>query len=465
MAKVLVVDDEPAMLRVVMQILAGAGHEVRGASSGDAASAAVLALRPDCVMLDLHLGAESGLDVLERLGRDAPGVPVVIMTGLGSIEAAVDAFKRGAADFVTKPLQPARLLATVSGLLRDSIAPPPPSGPTMVGASAVFGETLATLRRFARPDINVLLQGETGTGKELLARALHAGSKRSDGPFVAVDCSILSEHLLESELFGHEKGAFTGAIATRIGHFERADGGTLFLDEIGNLPLHIQAKLLRVLQERTLERVGGRQTLTLDLRVLSATNVELRDAVQRGAFRADLYYRLAEMTIHVPPLHERAGDVDALAAHFLVKYAERYERPAMSLAPAAAACLRAYGWPGNVRELENAIKSAMIAADKVIGLEHLPPAVTAALAGSATSSMRSDAAPETAPGRVRVDVPVDLAAEHIDLKAVSAAAVDAVEREVLARLLEGTRGSRAELARRLGVDPKTLRAKLRRHGL
>jgi DNA-binding NtrC family response regulator len=458
MAHILVVDDEPPMRRVVERFLAGAGHDIRGVGSGSEALEAVRAARPDLVLLDLHLGDTSGLEVLERLVNDAaPGVPVVMMTGRGSIEIAVDAFKRGAVDFVTKPLEAARLVATVHGALPGAFTQPA-EGPVMVGSSSKFREAMATVRQFARPDINVLLQGETGTGKELLARTLHAGSKRREAPFVAVDCSILSESLIESELFGHEKGSFTGATATRIGHFERADGGTLFLDEIGNLPLTIQAKLLRVLQERTLERVGGRETIKLDLRVVSATNIDLHDAVRRGAFRADLYYRLSEATIEVPPLRARAGDVDLLAAHFLQKYAQRFERPVSAIEPAALAELRAYEWPGNVRELENAIKSAVVTAERVLRHADLPAAVR----GRSLPPPTTGVASATGLGKLLVELEVDLDAPEIDLKAVAAVAADRAEQALLGALLQRSSGSRAELARRLKVDPKTLRAKLKR---
>jgi DNA-binding NtrC family response regulator len=457
MAHILVVDDEPPMRRVVERILVAAGHDLEGVGSGADALQAVRARRPDLVLLDLHLDDQSGLEVLSELGRDAaPGVPVVMMTGRGSVEAAVKAFKLGAIDFVTKPLESAKLVAVVNGALPGAFAEPT-DGPVLVGASPAFRETMATLRQFARPDINVLLQGETGTGKELLARALHAGSKRRDAPFVAVDCSILTESLIESELFGHERGSFTGATATRIGHFERADGGTLFLDEIGNLPMGIQAKLLRVLQERTLERVGGRETIKLDIRVVSATNVDLHDAVRRGSFRADLYYRLSEATIDVPPLRARVGDVELLAAHFLQKYAQRFERSVSAIEAEAVGELRGYAWPGNVRELENSIKSAVVKAERVVRRGDLPATVRGHDAGAPLAG-----AGAAGSGKLVVELEVDLDAHEIDLKAVAQMAADRAEQALLAALLERTSGSRAELARRLRVDPKTLRAKLRR---
>jgi DNA-binding NtrC family response regulator len=459
MPTVLVVDDDPMVRRMLARILGARGYTVEAVDSGEGALAAVRTRRPDLVLSDVHMNGLSGLEIVERLTQREPGLPVVIMTGEGGVETAVAAFKRGAVDFVTKPFDEARLLSAL-----DAALAPRPSGKTpverlLVGQSPAFLAAIDLSRRFGRPDINVLLQGETGTGKELFARAIHAASKRSKGPFVPVDCSVLTETLIESELFGYEKGAFTGATATRMGHFERADGGTLFLDEIGNLTPSTQAKLLRVLQERTIERVGGRETLRLDIRVISASNVALPDAVRDGQFRADLYYRLAEAIICPPPLRERGDDLKLLAAHFVERYAAQFDAPARGISPRALESLSRHRWPGNVRELENAIKSAVVLAKEEIGPEHLPKSISpgAEPEGCASSAAGGD--------RIHLEIEVALDSGAVDLKAVGSVAAEKAERAVLERLVAQGRYSQTELARLLNVDPKTLRAKLRKFGL
>jgi len=335
-----------------------------------------------------------------------------------------------------------------------------PGGPASDTGSRTFFSALAF--RFAVPDISLLLLGETGTGKELFARAIHAASKRRDGPFVPVDCSMLAESLIESELFGHEKGAFTGASSPRQGRFELAHGGTLFLDEIGNLPVRIQAKLLRVLQERRMERVGGRKTIELDVRVVSATNVDLKQAIRDGRFRQDLFYRLQEMTIHLPPLRERKGDIRRLAEHFVALYARRFGVPVRGIADAAMTILERHDWPGNVRELQNAMKSAVILAADVVSPEHLPAEVMGHVASFALVFNDAGVGVEE---RLRLEFEVGLDSSEVDLKAVGNQAAEQAERSLLEALLRRHQLSGAQLARRVGVDPKTLRAKLRRYGL
>ncbi|HVE84041.1 MAG TPA: sigma 54-interacting transcriptional regulator, partial [Myxococcales bacterium] len=341
----------------------------------------------------------------------------------------------------------------------------PPSGadcPTLVGESPAFTRAMELAMRYAGPDINILLLGETGTGKELFARAIHAASRRRHGPFVAVDCSMLAESLIESELFGHEKGAFTGATSSRIGRFEMAQGGTLFLDEIGNLPAALQAKLLRVLQERRMERVGGRDAIRLDVRVVSATNVDLKDAMAAGQFRRDLYYRLQEATLCLPPLRERTGDLAHIARHFVALYAARFGTGARDISGGALEALEGYDWPGNVRELENAIKSAVVLASDTVLPEHLPPE----LRGPASNVIAMPSSPPGGSGeRLKVEIEIGLHASEIDLKALGAEAAEQAERSLLAALLRRGRTSGAQMAKLLSVDPKTLRTKLRRYGL
>jgi DNA-binding NtrC family response regulator len=473
MSNVLAVDDDLSILRALERILRREGHVVTTADSGEAALATVGSARPDVILLDVEMGGIDGLETLTRLGQQAPSVPVIIMTAKNDVDTAVHAFKRGAFDFVVKPFVEAKLLAALRAATAQRREPTADGAPTLVGESPRFREVMDLAVRLAKPDINILLEGETGTGKELFARAIHAASGRRKGPFIAVDCSMLAENLIESELFGHEKGAFTGAIATRIGHFERADGGTLFLDEVGNLSLHVQAKLLRTLQERTIERVGGRELLRLDVRVVSAANVDLREAAKRGAFRTDLYYRLAEATICPPPLRERVGDVRRLAAFFVERYASRFGVSVRGVSPEALARLEAHAWPGNVRELEAVIKVAVVLAQDVVQPEQLPKWIALperreegwlAPAPPADAALAAQPTPSADPRRLRVELELSLDGEAMDLKALTAEAADQAERAILSAMVR--RGhSQARLAKILDVDPKTLRGKLRKYGL
>jgi DNA-binding NtrC family response regulator len=427
-----------------------------------AAMEAVAERRPDLVLLDLHLGSLDGMEVLRRMRPVAPAIPIVMLTGDGSVQVAVEAMKRGATDFILKPFDNQALLATVDALLamrrNDGV-------PVLLGDSPAFLKAMDQALRFAVPDINVLLLGETGTGKELFARAIHAASKRRSGPFVAVDCSVMPEGLVESELFGHERGAYTGATTARQGYLEAAQGGTLFLDEIGNWPLDYQAKFLRVLQSRRMERVGGRGSVALDVRVVSATNVNLPEAIRAGRFRQDLYYRLQEITISLPPLREREGDVRRIARHYATAYAARFGCPVTGISEEALRLLEKHDWPGNVRELESVVKGAVVLATDVIEPEHLPSEFrTPDLRG--TVQLR-DVVEVTGPGGedVTVEIGLNLHGSAIDLKAVGAGAAEKVERSLLAALLGERLMSRAQMAKALGIDPKTLRSKIRRFGL
>jgi DNA-binding NtrC family response regulator len=480
--RVLAADDDISILRALERTLRRLKHTVITVDSGEAALATVGEARPDVILLDVEMRGISGLDTLTRLGREAPGVPVVIMTGRDDVETAVHAFKRGAVDFVRKPFTEATIEAALAAIDEARVAPTPRQPDAMVGASPRFKEAFVLAERLARPDINVLLEGETGTGKELFAKTLHDHSKRKGGPFVAVDCSALAESLIESELFGHEKGAFTGAIAARMGVFERANGGTIFLDELGNLSMGVQAKLLRVLQERTVERVGGGGTKSLDVRVISATNVDLRDASKRGVFRSDLYFRLAEAIINPPPLRERRGDVRLLAESFVQRYAARFEAPAKRLAPEALARLEAYAWPGNVRELESVIKVAVALADDCIELGNLPvwiqhgapgpndsgPAISvreAPLSEEYPPSAQGAPSTRVQGGRCYVDLSFDVGEEPPDLKALALEACEKVERALLEHMVRQGRYNLTRLATVLNLDQKTLRKKLRKYGL
>jgi len=378
-AQILIVENERELCDLIATLLRERGHSAWCVYSGEAALQAAAEHQPDLVLLDLHLDGIDGFETLHGLRGSAPGAPIVMMTAFSNVQAAVKAMKLGATDFISKPFNNQALLANIETLLamqRETRG----EAPALVGESLAFRKAIGLALKFAVPDINVLLIGETGTGKELFARTIHAASKRRNGPFVAVDCSMLAENLIESELFGHEKGAFTGATTARIGRLELAQGGTLFLDEIGNLPVEFQAKLLRVLQERCMERVGGRKPIHLDVRVVSATNVNLKEAIRAGAFRQDLYYRLQGVTICLPPLRERTGDIRRIAEHLIGLSARDFGSSVRGFSESAMELLEGYSWPGNVRELENAVKSAVVmATDRV-----LPGDLPAEICGNAS---------------------------------------------------------------------------------
>jgi DNA-binding NtrC family response regulator len=387
-ARVLVVDDDADFCESLRDRVAAWGFEAAGVGSGAAALQAVREDPPALVLLDLVLPGMSGLAVLQTLRREAPEVAVIVITAHGTIARAVEAMRAGAYDFVTKPVDPRHLEVVLGKALeRQALRDQNELLASEVGEryGAVVGESpgmqaaLAVARRAAPSGATVLLLGESGTGKEVVARAIHRWSLRAARPFVVVNGVALGGELLESELFGHEKGAFTGAHQQKRGKLEVAHGGTVFLDEIGDVRPALQAKLLRVLQDQTFERVGGTRPIRADLRFVAATNRDLAEAVRAGRFRLDLYYRLHVVTIALPPLRERASDIEPLARHFLERYRREVKRPPMGIRPDALGCLRRHGWPGNVRELENAIERAVVLAEGPdIGVEDLPAEVRAA---------------------------------------------------------------------------------------
>jgi DNA-binding NtrC family response regulator len=361
MPRILVVDDEAGVQESLRMLLKSEG-DVVVAGDVDAALREIALATPDLVLLDLVMPGRSGLDLLAELSERGVRAPVIVLTATNTVNAAVEAMKRGAADFVTKPFELEALRIKVRNLLekraleeevlrlRDEVEERQQLG-GMLGRSDVMREIFRTVERVARSEATVLVTGESGTGKELVARALHDLSSRAEGPFVAVNCGAIPRELIESELFGHEKGAFTGATDRRIGRIESADRGTLFLDEIGELDPSVQVKLLRALQERTFERVGSSSTIQVDVRIVAATNRDLQQEVAQGNFREDLYYRVAVVPVHIPPLRERREDIRLLAQAFLARSGSEKK-----LTPAALGSLEGYNWPGNVRELENAIE-------------------------------------------------------------------------------------------------------------
>jgi two-component system, NtrC family, response regulator HydG len=379
MARVLIIDDHDNMREGMAVTLRKHGHETAAARSGAEGVAAYRKARFDVVVTDLKMEGMDGIEVVRAVRGLEPDAVVLVVTAFGTIETAVAAMQEGACDFLTKPFPPEVLRAKVDkalelGSTRQALQRATAHNEVLEGdaaraAGALVGHSepmqrlVTMVRKAAASEATILIHGESGTGKELVARMIHEQSPRKDGPFVVVHCAALAESLLESELFGHERGAFTGAIKRKLGRFELADRGTLFLDEIGEISASIQTKLLRVLQEKELQRVGGEGTVKVDVRVVSATNRDLKAEVARGAFREDLFYRLHIVPLELPPLRERPDDIPELVRHFLAKHGPKVNRKVRGLTDAATRALARYGWPGNVRELENAVEQALVFAD------------------------------------------------------------------------------------------------------
>jgi two-component system response regulator HydG len=447
--RVLAVDDEQETCDLLKLSLEREGFEVTTCTSAEAALELVGAVDFDLVITDLSMPEMGGLELCERVLGTRPNVPVVVITGQGSLETAIGAMRVGAYDFITKPVDPKLLAVAVTraiqhkGLsdevkrLRTEVSIENISIPSVVGSSASMRRVFTLVQRVADSEAGVLIHGETGTGKELVARAIHDRGKRKDGPFVAINCAAVPASLIESELFGHERGAFTDAKVQRTGLFVQADGGTLFLDEIGELPLEVQPKLLRALQERKVRPVGSNREIPFDARVIAATNRVLEDEVYERRFREDLFYRINVVKIDVPPLRERGGDVLHLARHFLRIYAERHGKHEIDLSPAAAEKLISYSWPGNVRELENCIDGAVaLARSARIEIDDLPEKV---------KSFRPE----------RFVVSANQPEEIVT--------IDELERRYILRVLSLVGGNKSRAAQVLGFDRRTLYRKLERY--
>ncbi len=388
---ILVVDDDKNIRKLINTHLVKTRlYEVTEASNGEACLKKMDIFRPDMILLDLQMPGIDGMETLKEIRKREPHMPVVIMTAHGTIEKAVDSMRKGSYDFLTKPFEAERLKVTVKNALDASALENEVQSlrselnnkyqfASIIGQSGVMQEVFRSVEKVVNSNVTVLLQGESGTGKELIARAIRNHSEmRKKGPFVAVNCTALPESLLESELFGHEKGAFTGAATRRIGKFESANGGTIFLDELAEMSPSIQAKLLRVLQEREFERLGGNEMVKVDIRLISATNKNLEEEVRKGNFREDLFYRVSVFPIRLPSLRERKDDIPLLAAHFLERYCKRENKAITGIQSGALKVLMAYHWPGNVRELENAIERAVvITSAREITLQDIPPHIAA----------------------------------------------------------------------------------------
>ena len=384
METILIVDDEKNYLVVLEALLGSEGYEILTADNARNAIRLIEESELDLVITDIKMPGISGMELLEEAKKIAPDLPIIMMTAYGTIEMAVEAMKKRAYDYITKPFQNEELKLTVkkalenyrlikeNRFLSEALSDRYGYG-NIIGKSKPMLEIYDLIRKVAQSKASVLIAGASGTGKELIAKAIHYDSSRKDRPFVSVNCGALTETLLESELFGHEKGAFTGAVAMKKGRFELADGGTLFLDEVGEMPPALQVKLLRVLQEMEFERVGGTKTIQVDVRVLSASNKNLKEEVVEGRFREDLFYRLNVINIEVPPLRERVEDIRLLVNHFVQKYGQDESKNKIQLSAGAWKALYSYGWPGNVRELENAVERAVVlSSDGQIALEDLP---------------------------------------------------------------------------------------------
>jgi len=478
---VLVVDDDPAHLTMLKTIVRTWGFVVETASDGAAAVQRVQEGPLQLILMDVRMAQLSGIEALKQIKAYNPAIPIIIMTAYSSIESAVAAIKGGAYDYLMKPLDFDLLKLTLerarehAGLKVENSELKARLGAgfqfgNIIGRSLPMKELLDMVAMIAPSEATVLISGESGTGKELIARALHLNSPRRDRPLVVVNCAAISETLLESELFGHEKGSFTGADKRREGRFKQADGGTVFLDEIGETSPAMQAKLLRAIQEKEIQRVGGEEAIKVDVRIIAATNRDLMAEVRAGRFREDLYYRLNVMTLLAPPLRERRDDIPLLAHHFLKIFAERNRKQVKGFTPTAMDLLIRHDWPGNVRELENAVERAVILlAGEHISEKQLPLSLIA--------NLSSGASPD---GDSGVPVPAEQSDKAVDNQSDPSStsqsdqhlffdpgvqSLSQIEKEAILATLNATGGNKSETARRLGIPRKTLHNKIKPYGL
>ena len=459
--KILVVEDDDALRDALTITLEAAGHRVVGADGGPSALASLASPGAEpfsMVVSDLRMSPMDGLTLLGEIRSRYPGLPVLLMTAFGDVDKAVAAMRGGACDFMLKPFEPKMLIEQIA---RYAVPPPPSDG--VIAADPKTRETLLLASRVAKTDATVLLTGESGVGKEVFARYIHEQSPRASGPFVAINCAAIPDNLLEATLFGYEKGAFTGAQTAQAGKFEQANGGTLLLDEISEMPLGLQAKLLRVLQEREVERVGGKKPVPLDIRVLATSNRDMAGEVRAMRFREDLFYRLNVFPLEIPALRHRPGDIVPLARHYLARQAATARRAAR-FAATAEARLMAYNWPGNVRELENVVQRALIMTpDETVEAESLP--LMGALSSAPPPSQPSPMfAPNFAPSATQFAV--SPAPTFAEAPAASASAANSpanmkdLERQHILDTLSSVGGSRKKAVAILGISERTLRYKL-----
>jgi len=473
--KILIIDDETDVHYSFRRLFEKDGLTLVTASSGDEGLQVMKREKPDLVVMDIRMGKVSGLDTLRSLRQVSPKQIVIMMTAYGSAQTAIEAMKLGAFDFILKPFDIPQLQDLIRRALeaahamKEKVAVPAPIGAEdfrtgIVGTSPPMQQVYKLVGQVAPTDATVLIHGESGTGKELVARAIYSNSNRANKTFLAINCAAIPENLLESELFGHEKGAFTGALNQRIGKFEQCDGGTLFLDEIGEMPMPVQSKLLRVLQDGSFSRVGSNQSIKTDVRIIAATNRDLAEACKKREFREDLFYRLNVVSLVLPPLRQRLADIPVMVTYFINKWRTRTPGGPSKISADAVQAMQRYPWPGNVRELENVIQRAMVLANgDTITQADLPPEITQAAPASTSLTSNAPGSTPTVPLRGIDDAVASLfahARQHAELKLL-----DFMEREFIVRALEETKGNQVQAAELLGITRATLRKRVETFGL
>jgi two-component system response regulator AtoC len=447
MASILVVDDDQNIRRVLKDLLGKEGFNVLTASDVDKALPLIDQQDLDLIVTDLKMPGKSGMDLLTLCHEKRPAVPVIMITAFGNVEAAVAAMKKGAYDFITKPFDENELLNVIEKAISESemnkelistYFDKETHFSQIIGKTPVIQQVFQTIQKIAPTDSTVLITGETGVGKELIAREIHLGSQRRDHPFVKVNCAAIPETLLESELFGYEKGAFTGAVTNKPGRFEIAHQGTILLDEMGEIPLHLQAKLLGVIQDKSFDRVGGVKTIKVDIRIIAATNQDLQSAVQSGKFRSDLFYRLNVVPIHIPPLRERKDDLIPLVGYFLKIFTAKYCKKINNVSPEVMATFSNYDWPGNIRELENVLERMVLMSETdTLTLDQLPAEIRGAISTVEASTLKE-----------KVDIISQM-----------------TEKQMIIDVLKKTNQNRTKAAKLLGISRRTLQNKIKEYGL
>jgi two-component system response regulator AtoC len=475
MSTLLLIDDEPA-IRHAFQKAFRDTYVLHTAGTAAEAVSTYVAVSPDVVILDVRLPDATGLETYHALRRLDARVPIILITGHGTTDLAIEAMKNGAFDYLSKPLELPALREQIDRAVRSSLLmrtparftgesttkdgadeTPPPGGDVLVGQCAPMQEVYKAIGRVAGQDVTVLILGESGTGKELVARAIYQHGRRADRPFLAINCGAIPESLIESELFGHEKGAFTGADRRRVGKFEQCDGGTLFLDEIGDMPPLAQVKLLRVLQERAFERVGGTETVRVDVRVIAATNADLDTMTADGRFRKDLFFRLNGFVVTLPPLRDRGDDLPRLVDYYLRRYEQELAKPVTDVPPETKAALAAYPWPGNVRELQSVLRQSLL---QMSGTVLLPDFLPSQLTNVREARAATDVSAAVFDWDAFVGDRITAGSET-----VYAESLVRMEREVLIRVLKHTNGNQLQAARILGITRGSLRTKTRTLGI